>query len=189
MALIGLRDVCIGFGGPLLLDHVNFHIESRERVCLLGRNGAGKSTLLRLLHGDLIPDEGEVVYQRGVRVAYLPQEVPTGVSGTVLEIVAGGSGGSDITPVNGADGHKVNEIEKILSRMDLSPGERFETLSAGLKRRVMLAKGLVSEPDVLLLDEPTNHLDIDAINPEVNVGLGGQIPLLTSERAHPPKHP
>ncbi len=161
MALIGMHDVCIGFGGPLLLDHVNFHIERRERVCLLGRNGTGKSTLMRLLNGDLAPDEGEIVYLQGVRVSFLPQEVPKEITGTVLEIVSAGLDGSQTAFSD--SGSRLNRVERTISRMDLDPGERFETLSAGLKRRAMLARGLVSEPDVLLLDEPTNHLDIDAI--------------------------
>jgi ATP-binding cassette subfamily F protein uup len=161
MALIGMRDVCIGFGEPLLLDHVNFHIERRERVCLLGRNGAGKSTLLSLLSGEIAPDEGEIVYLQGVRVSLLPQEVPQEVTGTVSAIVAAGLDGPQTGPSD--SGSRLNRVEKTISRMELDPGERFETLSAGLKRRVMLARGLVSEPDVLLLDEPTNHLDIDAI--------------------------
>ena len=161
MALIGVCDVCIGFGEPLLLDHVNFHIERGERVCLLGRNGTGKSTLLGLLNGDLAPDEGEIVYQQGVRVSFLPQEVPRDMTGTVLEIVA--SGLDESQTVLSDSGSGLNRVERTISRMDLNPGERFETLSAGLKRRAMLARGLVSEPDVLLLDEPTNHLDIEAI--------------------------
>jgi ATP-binding cassette subfamily F protein uup len=160
MALIGMCDVCIGFGEPPLLDHVNLFIERGERVCLLGRNGTGKSTLLRLLNGDLSPDEGKISYMQGLRVSFLPQEVPQAITGTVQEIVAGG-----LKPgITLSDGRSsLNRVERTLTRMDLKPGERFETLSAGLKRRVMLARGLVSEPDVLLLDEPTNHLDIDAI--------------------------
>jgi ATP-binding cassette subfamily F protein uup len=161
MALIGMRDVCIGFGGPLLLDHVNFHIERRERVCLLGRNGTGKSTLMRLLNGDLAPDGGEIVYLKGVRVSFLPQEVPQEMSGTVLEIVAAGLDESATVLPNA--GNRLNRVERTISRMELDPGARFETLSAGLKRRTMLARGLAGEPDVLLLDEPTNHLDIEAI--------------------------
>ncbi len=161
MALIGMRDVCIGFGEPLLLDHVNFHIERRERVCLLGRNGTGKSTLMRLLNGDLAPDEGEIVYLQGLRVSLLPQEVPQEMTGTVLEIVAAGL--DELETALSDSGSRLNRLERTISRMDLNPGERFENLSAGLKRRAMLARGLVSEPDVLLLDEPTNHLDIDAI--------------------------
>jgi ABC transport system ATP-binding/permease protein len=162
MALIGMRDVCIAFGGPPLLDHVTFYIEPKERVCLLGRNGAGKSTLMALLQGDINPDEGEIVRQQGMRVAFLPQEVPQFLSGTTLDIVSGGLADSgDAHDDN--EGRRLNQVEKTLSRMDLDPGGRFEALSAGMKRRVMLARGLVSEPDLLLLDEPTNHLDIDAI--------------------------
>jgi ATP-binding cassette subfamily F protein uup len=161
MALIGMRDVCIGFGEPLLLDHVNFYIERRERVCLLGRNGTGKSTLMRLLNRDLAPDTGEIVYQQGVRVSLLPQEVPQELTGTISEVVAAGLAELETSPSETGSG--LNRVERIISRMDLNPGERFENLSAGLKRRVMLARGLVNEPDLLLLDEPTNHLDIDAI--------------------------
>jgi ABC transport system ATP-binding/permease protein len=157
MALIGMRDVCIGFGGSLLLDHVNFNMERGERVCLLGRNGTGKSTLMRLLHGDLVPDEGEICYTQGVRVSFLPQEVPEAEVGTVAEIVAAGLGAA----VEGW--RRTNLAEKTLTRMELDGKERYENLSAGMKRRVMLARTLVSEPDVLLLDEPTNHLDIGAI--------------------------
>lgn len=164
MALVGLREVCMGFGGPLLLDHVNFHLEERERVCLLGRNGAGKSTLLRLLKGDLTPDRGEIVYQQGVRLSLLPQEAPAGLTGTVLDIVAGGQSDSGAASAKDFGGRGPSQVEKIVSLMDLNPCEQFETLSAGLKRRVMLARGLVCDPDVLLLDEPTNHLDIEAIN-------------------------
>ncbi len=181
MALIGMRDVCIGFGGPLLLDHVNFNVERRERVCLLGRNGAGKSTLMRLLNGDFAPDEGEIIYQQGVRVSFLPQEVPWEITGTILDIVAGGLEG----PSEHSDSaNRLNRVEKTISRMDLDPGERFETLSAGLKRRTMLARGLVSEPDVLLLDEPTNHLDIDAITwmEEFLIKFDGTLLFVTHDR-------
>ncbi|MFZ2445009.1 MAG: ATP-binding cassette domain-containing protein [Syntrophobacteraceae bacterium] len=184
MALIGMRDVCIGFGGPLLLDHVNFHIESGERVCLLGRNGAGKSTLMRLLNGELAPDEGEIIYRTGVRVAFLPQEVPGGIEGAISDIVAGGPGAAENGPRGGSDGHKRLQAEKTISRMELDPSARFETLSAGLKRRVMLARGLARDPDVLLLDEPTNHLDIEAIGwmEEFLLKYGGTLLFVTHDR-------
>jgi ABC transport system ATP-binding/permease protein len=182
MALISMRDVCIGFGEPLLLDHASFHIERRERVCLLGRNGTGKSTLMRLLNGDLGPDQGEIVCPQGLRVSLLPQEVPQEMTGTVSEIVAAGL--DALEPADSDSGSRLNRVERTISRMDLNPGERFESLSAGLKRRVMLARGLVSEPDVLLLDEPTNHLDIDAIGwmEEFLLRFDGTLLFVTHDR-------
>jgi ATP-binding cassette subfamily F protein uup len=161
MALISLQEVSLGFGGPLLLENVNLQIERGEMVGLLGRNGAGKSTLLKLLNGEIEPDGGSVARQQNIQVAYLPQEVPQGLSGLVGDIVASGL---DTAP--GDEHHWQGElqVEQTLARMQLDPTVQFETLSAGLKRRVLLARGLVRNPDLLLLDEPTNHLDIDAID-------------------------
>ena len=163
MALISLQDVSIGFGGPRLLDEINLQIESGEWVGLLGRNGMGKSTLLKLVSGEILPHSGTIARQQNIRVAYLPQEVPQGLSGRIIDIVEGG-----LEEVNGTldDEHqwqRQHQVEKILSRMDLDANTRFETLSAGLKRRVYLARGPVRDPDLLLLDEPTNHLDITSI--------------------------
>src|SRR5215208_5894680 len=164
MALMSLQDVSIGFGGPRLLEEINLQIESGEWIGLLGRNGMGKSTLLKLISGDVLPHNGTIAYQQNIRLAYLPQEVPQGLSGRVQDIVE--SGLEAITsPLD--DEHqwqRQHQVEKILSRMELDPEARFEVLSAGLKRRVYLARGLVSNPDLLLLDEPTNHLDIPAID-------------------------
>ncbi|MGZ9221051.1 MAG: ATP-binding cassette domain-containing protein [Anaerolineales bacterium] len=164
MALISLQNVSIGFGGPRLLDGVNLQIESGEWVGLLGRNGMGKSTLLKLVSGDISPHGGTIARQQNIRVAYLPQEVPEGLSGRVREIVESG-----LEAISGTldDEHKwqrQHQVEKILSRIELDPDARFEVLSAGLKRRVYLARGLVRNPDLLLLDEPTNHLDINSID-------------------------
>lgn len=161
MALISVRDVSVGFGGPWLLDRVTLQIERGERVCLMGRNGTGKSTLMRLLCGEITPDAGEVACSHAVRMALLPQEVPRELSGTVSDVVA--SGLDDPTMAHEAGWRKALQVEKTLSRMSLDGEARFEALSAGLKRRVLLARGLAREPDVLLLDEPTNHLDIEAI--------------------------
>ncbi|HSB03483.1 MAG TPA: ATP-binding cassette domain-containing protein [Anaerolineales bacterium] len=165
MALISVQDVSLGFGGPRLLEDVNMQIESGERVGLLGRNGVGKSTLLKLIGGEILPHSGTIARQQNMRVAYLPQEVPLGLSGRVWEIVE--SGLEAVTPGILDDEHhwqRQHQIEKILSRMELDPQARFEILSAGLKRRVYLARGLVRNPDLLLLDEPTNHLDITSID-------------------------
>ncbi len=167
MALISLQAVSLGFGGPLLLEQVNLQIEAGERVGLLGRNGAGKSSLLKLINGEVLPDSGTVARQQNLRVAYLSQEVPQAITGRVADIVAQGL---DAAPIAFDDDHAGQEwrrqlqVEQVLSRMQLDPAAQFELLSAGLKRRVILAQGLARQPNLLLLDEPTNHLDIDAID-------------------------
>ena len=148
MALLSLRDIRVAFGGPPLLAGVSLQIEPGDRICLLGRNGTGKSTLLKVVNGEIAPDEGEIVRQQGVTVALVPQEIPPGISGTVQEVVSGGPGMA---------------AEKAISRLGLSPGADFVTLSGGMQRRVLIARALARDADILLLDEPTNHLDIDAI--------------------------
>jgi ATP-binding cassette subfamily F protein uup len=158
MALLSLRNVSLAFGGPRLLDQVEFQVEPGERVCLLGRNGEGKSTLLRLIDGEIGPDEGQVIRQQGLRISRLPQDVPRDQTGTVADQVAAGLD-DDGHPPTGSD----HRVQAVISRMGLDPDKRFEDLSSGMKRRVLLARALVNEPDILLLDEPTNHLDIDAI--------------------------
>jgi ATP-binding cassette subfamily F protein uup len=165
MALISLQEVSLGFGGPLLLEDVNLQIETGEWVGLLGRNGMGKSTLLKLVSGDILPHSGTVSRQQNTRIAYLPQEVPQGLSGRVIDIV---ESGLEVVNLNKLDDEhrwqRQHQVEKIISRMALDPDASFDVLSAGMKRRVFLARGLVREPDLLLLDEPTNHLDIAAID-------------------------
>ena len=163
MALISLQDVSIGFGGPRLLDDINLQIESGESIGLLGRNGMGKSTLLKLIGGEIEPHDGIIARQQNIRVAYLPQEVPQGLSGRVAEIVEGGLEAITSPLDDEHQWQRQHQVDKILSRMDLDTDARFEVLSAGMKRRVYLARGLVREPNLLLLDEPTNHLDINAI--------------------------
>jgi ABC transport system ATP-binding/permease protein len=158
MALMSLRSVSLAFGGPRLLDLASLQIERGERLCLMGRNGEGKSTLLRLIKGEIEPDEGELMRQQGLVVSLLPQEVPRDRAGTVADQVAGGLQ---------EQGHHALEsdhrVQAVVSRLGLDPDARFEDLSSGMKRRVLLARALVTEPDILLLDEPTNHLDIESI--------------------------
>jgi ATP-binding cassette subfamily F protein uup len=163
MALLSLRDIRVAFGGPPLLQGASLQIEPGDRICLLGRNGTGKSTLLKVVNGEIAPDEGEIVRQQGVTVALVPQEIPPGLSGTVHEVVSGGSGMA---------------AEKAISRMGLSPGADFGTLSGGMQRRALIARALARESDILLLDEPTNHLDIDGIAWLENFLLRGARTLL-----------
>ncbi|MCB8768213.1 ATP-binding cassette domain-containing protein [Acinetobacter soli] len=190
MAYITLRDVQLAFGGPALLDGANFVLERGERVCLIGRNGEGKSTLLKLIEGSLLPDRGEVSIQNGLTVSMLAQDVPMD-SGKVADIVADGAGeaavvlkayheASDACVLGDMDAcdrmghlqHKLdqldgwaleNKVNTILGKMGLDPNADLADLSGGRKRRVLLARALLTQPDILLLDEPTNHLDVESI--------------------------
>ena len=190
MAYITLRDVQLAFGGPALLDGANFSLERGERVCLIGRNGEGKSTLLKLIEGSLLPDSGEVSLQNGITISMLAQDVPMG-SGKVADIVADGAGeaadvlrayheASDACVLGDMEAcdrmgnlqHKLDQLDgwaletkvnSILSKMGLDPDADLADLSGGRKRRVLLARALLTQPDVLLLDEPTNHLDVESI--------------------------
>jgi len=149
MPLVMLKDVSISFGGPILLDTVDLQIKRGERICLIGRNGTGKSTLLKLIHGELSPDSGMITKTKGMKTALLSQEVSLNLDGSIYDIVA--------------SGQPHQQVQTVISRMGLDEEASYGELSAGLKRRVLLARALVSDPDILLLDEPTNHLDIDAI--------------------------
>ena len=155
MALLSLQNARIEFGGDPVLDGVTLNIEEGEHVCILGANGAGKSTLLKILAGVVEPDSGEVIRAARLRLAYLPQEVPPDRDGTAYDVVAEGE--------EDEDGALPVRVEGVLKRQGLDPAAAFRSLSGGNRRRVLLAKALLREPDVLMLDEPTNHLDLDAI--------------------------
>ena len=168
MPIVTLRDVHLGFRGPPLLDGVECHVEAGQRIGLLGRNGAGKTSFMRLLSGDLAPDSGEVIFAPGTVVSYLQQDVPQELVGLVREVVATGwseaAGARRADDEHDAAWRRDHAVAQILSRMELDGERAFESLSSGMKRRVLLARALVAGPDLLLLDEPTNHLDIDAIS-------------------------
>ncbi|MCW8858368.1 MAG: ATP-binding cassette domain-containing protein, partial [Deltaproteobacteria bacterium] len=146
------------FGGPKLLDNASLHIESGDRICLLGRNGAGKSTLLHLINGDLLPDAGEIIRNQNIQTAYVPQEFPEHWSGTIHQHLL------KVLTRQGLESHQADvQIEQTLSQLEMSPDAELTTMSGGMKRRALLATALVQNPDLLLLDEPTNHLDINSI--------------------------
>jgi ATP-binding cassette subfamily F protein uup len=160
MPLLTLERVSIAYGHLPLLDEVALQIDARERVSIIGRNGTGKSTLLRILSGETAPDSGSVWRQPSLRVARLEQDVPLSAQRSVFEVVAEGH-----THHLEEDESWLREhhVELILSRLQLPADAIVDTLSGGWRRRVLLARALVGQPDLLLLDEPTNHLDIEAI--------------------------
>jgi ABC transport system ATP-binding/permease protein len=192
MALLQLQDVSLSFGAGPVLDSVNLNIDFGERVCLVGRNGQGKSCLMKIIASALTPDAGNIKTASDTRIAYLQQDVPEDIVGTIFEVVSDGHGQAarlvaeyealslslvdDATPERLARLEVVQEkiddcqgwdfqqqVENHLARFELDKDARFESLSGGMKRRVLLAKCLISRPQILMLDEPTNHLDVEAI--------------------------
>ncbi len=192
MALINLEKISLAYGHKQLLDKVELSIDPKERICLVGRNGAGKSSFLKVLEGQVIPDEGRVIFDPQLKMSRLDQDVPREDHRTVYEVVTSGLG--DIAGL--IDGyHRVlhqmetdtseevmnelfkyqheldakegwviqQQVDSIISQLNLPADTPVSDLSGGWRRRTLLAKALVNDPDLLLLDEPTNHLDVEAI--------------------------
>lgn len=192
MPLLSLQEITLAFGGPRIFDHLSLQVEPGEKIALLGRNGTGKTTLMKVIAGEQGVDDGIVFVQNGIKVAFLPQEVPVDVKGNVFDIVLSGLGKrakllsdyhhvahllqTDPDPklINKLDALQSeldhtggwdisHEVDNVITRMKLDPDADFASLSGGQKRRVLLARALVLKPELLLLDEPTNHLDVDSM--------------------------
>ena len=192
MSLISIHNMSLTFSGPPVFSNISMDIQEGQRIALLGRNGVGKSTLMQVIRGLLQPDSGEIFQQKGLTISHLPQEVPSDVQGTAYDVVARGLDETGNALARYADlSHTIStrpsqqllneladaqeiidagngwdldcKIKLVLSKLKLDAEASFASLSGGLKRRVLLALALVSEPDLLLLDEPTNHLDLESI--------------------------
>jgi len=212
MPLLRLDNISHAYWHVPLLTHVDFQVDAGERVCLIGRNGTGKTTLFRVISGSLTPDEGEIWRMETLRVAHLEQEVPPDTEQTIFEVVAAGIGelGALLaqyhnlthhpelanrdslrelarlqTRIETLDGWNINQkVETVLTRLNLPEDKRLVDCSGGTRRQVMLARALVSEPDLLLLDEPTNHLDINAITwlEKYLLNYNGAVMFITHDR-------
>jgi ATP-binding cassette subfamily F protein uup len=210
--LLSFDRVSIAFGQDPLLEQASFQIDAGERVCLIGRNGAGKSTLLRIVAGDVPPDAGEVWRAPALRIARLSQEIDFPETACVFDVVAGGlpKAGDLLAAyhhaahavaddpaqlarlgelqhaIDAEDAWRLHErVEGVLSRLGLPADTAIGALSGGWKRRVALARTLVSDPDLLLLDEPTNHLDVEVTEwlEDAIAGLRGGVLFVTHDRA------
>ncbi|KGL47679.1 ABC-F family ATP-binding cassette domain-containing protein [Porphyromonas gulae] len=174
------------FGDLVLFEDLSFSIERGEKVGLIARNGNGKTTLMNILTGIDSPDSGEVIYQNGIRRAYLPQLPQVLPGSTVLETCFGHN--DEMTSLIArweeasarGDGKRMEELlpemdalgaweyeqraREILTRLHLDDLHRTtDNLSGGELKRIALAGTLIGNPELLFLDEPTNHLDLDVI--------------------------
>lgn len=203
MGLLSLNRVSLRYGDRVLLDAADLSVEAGDRMSLIGRNGCGKTTLLKIMAGAVLPDSGLVERARNLSVAYLPQEVPTGLRGSVYAVLAAGLGEAGRLAALRRENAAAAESEmggaglgdsdvwaadvKILEtadRLELDPSLDVSEASAGLRRRALLGAGLVSDPGLLLLDEPTNHLDItsrEALE-EALSGYDGTIFIVSHDR-------
>lgn len=210
--LIRFDEISLSFGDQTILREATFSVEPGERVCLIGRNGAGKSTTLKLIQGTLEPDDGKIERPAALLVSVLEQGLAETSAQSVLEFVSGGMSKQlariaryeALTALNSeargvllemealereivaGGGWSVDKhVRSLASQLDLPLDKPMDQLSGGWRRRVALARALVSNPDLLLLDEPTNHLDISTIEwlEKEITGYQGAVLFVTHDRS------
>ncbi|HYG15212.1 MAG TPA: ABC-F family ATP-binding cassette domain-containing protein [Bacteroidia bacterium] len=190
---LSVENISKAFGEKELFNNISFGIEHGQKVALVANNGTGKTTLLNMIAGLDIPDSGQVVFRRDLKVGYLPQEPDFAGAVTVADYIF-----YENNPVmqaikayeTAADAHSENpspeteraleaatrqadtleiwqyeaKVRQILGKLDIHlPNRKIAVLSGGERKRVAIARLLISSPDLLVMDEPTNHLDIDMI--------------------------
>ena len=183
MTLVRIRGVAAAIGADVLFREVELALEPGERVCVTGRNGAGKSTFLSILAGLREPDAGFLERRPGLGVSLVPQVLPDGLAGPARDIVRGGFADDS----DAEHWERDWRAEHALQEVGIDPDSDVGSLSGGYRRRLLIARALVTDPDLLLLDEPTNHLDIPGIEwlERQSAGFGGGL-VFTTPRSRVP---
>ncbi len=184
MPQVVLENISISFSDKPILHEINASIYKGDKIAIIGRNGEGKSTLMKIIAEMLTPNDGDLKIQHSVRINYLEQTVPNQSSDTVFDIVASGLEHGDVISnyqraIEQSDlmtmqtcqelleryqmWDSLHTLNTMISKFGLTANAKLSELSGGWRRRVLLLKSIISDPDILLLDEPTNHMDIDAI--------------------------
>ena len=185
MNVLSVENLSKSFGERILFEHLTFGIDAGQKVALVAKNGAGKTTLLRCICGKEAPDQGSVVFRKEQRLAWMDQGDDYAANSSVWDLVSDNYNPSHrllsaynkaLQATNEAEVERLSneitamdgwgteaEISRVLGILKLAPNDPVETLSGGQKKRISLAKVLLSEADFMVLDEPTNHLDLDMI--------------------------
>ena len=187
MNYLSVQDLGKSYGIQTLFKSLNFGIDLGQKVALVARNGTGKTTILRALAGVEPADTGEIVYRKGIQIAFLQQESDFGNAKTVFEAIYESENpmllaireyeAALLNPDEAAVFQKAFDkmdqmeawdyevkVKTILSKLKLDDlNQEVAVLSGGQRKRLSLAKILIEQPDFLILDEPTNHLDLGMI--------------------------
>ena len=213
MELLRFQQACLAFGTHPVLDHVDFSLFAGERVCLVGRNGAGKSSMLKVLTGQQVLDDGQVVKESNVVLARLEQDPPARIDVQIGDFIREGAGdlaekqarfyrlseelheatdaqlrefGDLQAELDARDGWQLEaRILALCEQFEMDPQATLASLSGGWLRKAALARALIAKPNILLLDEPTNHLDVAAIQwlEQFLLSFSGAIIFVSHDRA------
>lgn len=193
MNLLSINQLSKSFGDKVLFKNITFGINYGDKVALIAKNGSGKSTLFKILQGIEIPDNGEVVFRKDLRISFLSQEPELNLQHTIEEAIYACDSEVVKTAIDYAhlmESHYANPTEKSEAKLDALTHrmndldawnvetqihvvcsnlglhdlkQKVSTLSGGQKKRLALAQVILNEPDLLIMDEPTNHLDVHVI--------------------------
>lgn len=174
--ILTLSGVKLSFGTHELFTDVELYVNRGDKIALVGRNGSGKSTLLKVIAGIQDADSGEIFLHPGVKVAYMPQTPDFAGYKTLREVVLSG--------LPEKERNQEYRADMIISQMGIRAEQHPDESSGGERRKAILAKTLIGEPDILLLDEPTNHLDMPTIEnlEETIKNFAGAVIVISHDR-------